>query len=100
MVQSPKWRILCGVLFFFSILFLPLWASAVFGTACLFLFRLYYEYIALFFLADLLYAVPEARYHHFVFVMTAGAIIIFFIAERLKKRMAVYRSHESAHTFL
>ncbi len=76
---------------FAAVLFLPFWISAIIGTVCLFLFRSYYEYIAFFFLSDLLYGTPLLRFHDFVFLTTAGSIVIFIIVEQLKKRMLQYQ---------
>lgn len=90
MIRNNAWRLVADLIFFCSILFLPIWVSVIIGTLFLFFFRSYYEYIAFFALADILYSAPEAQYHNFLLIMTAGSVVIFIFSEWLKKKLLRY----------
>ncbi|HTE49076.1 MAG TPA: hypothetical protein VK675_04170 [Candidatus Paceibacterota bacterium] len=80
-------RILASALLLVSILFLPVWVSAILGLAGIAYFSFFLEAVLLFFLSDLLYGVKEARFFNVVFVSLIAALICFTILELIKRKI-------------
>jgi hypothetical protein len=79
-------RILASILLLFSILFLPLWVSAILALAGIIYFAVFWEAAILFLLSDLLYGAREARFSGAVFISFAATVIILIIVEIVKKK--------------
>jgi len=83
-------RIAINIAFFFSILFLPWWASALLGVISLFLFSSFYELIFWAFVSDLLYGAPVVSLYGFNVIFTLSALVLFIAVEFLKKSIRFY----------
>jgi len=83
-------RIIFSILLLFSILFLPFYISTILALVGMFYFAFYLEAPLLFFLIDLLYGVPEVRFHNNIFLSFLIMIIIFIVIEMLKKKLKFY----------
>ncbi|MAG12572.1 hypothetical protein CL630_02040 [bacterium] len=79
-------RIFLNFLLFFSVLFFPWLVTIALGIAAVFLVRKFYEIIGWGVLYDLLYSTSDINLFGFHFFSTAGAIIIFYVAEFLKSK--------------
>ncbi len=83
-------RILASVLLLFSVLFLPFWVTAILALAGMIYFPVYWEAVALFFLSDLLYGAPEAKFFNLVFVSFFVSLAVLLALEALKKKLKFY----------
>ena len=84
-------RIILDILLLLSVFLMPFWFTALFAFVLLFYFENFYEIIPLFFLADLLYGVPESRFLGITAILLITAIIVYFLSFVLKKRLKFYR---------
>lgn len=80
-------RIILGSILFASALVLPLWVSVIIGVVGLILFPSYYELVAVAFLSDLLFAVPQSRFFSFQFVTTAIVLVVVIGVNMFRKKM-------------
>ena len=80
-------RIVLDILLFWGAFNFPFWAVVVFGLFGLIYFRNFYEFIAVFAIHDLLYAVPEARFGGSVFFLTIISIAVFFLSNFIKRKV-------------
>ncbi len=83
-----NFRVPVATFFFLSIFLFPWWVSAAAAVALVFLGD-GFEVVVGGFLADVLYAVPVPAFRGFLFVMTAGALALFFAA-RIAKRYLIH----------
>lgn len=82
-------RFLVDILLFVGALFLPWWLVLLTASALFFVFPRFYE---LFFVAmciDLLYGLPVDRFGNFQFVLSLGALFLYFALDFAKRRMRV-----------
>ena len=84
-------RILASVILLLSIIYLPLWVSAVLAVGGMFYFNLFWEAVFLFFLSDLLYGVEKSWFFNFTFVSSVLAALCLIILEFVKKKLKFYR---------
>lgn len=80
-------RISASIILLFSILYLPFWLSAILALLGMAYFSFFFEAVILFFLIDLLYGAPEAKFSGSVFVALLAALAAFIIIEFLKSRL-------------
>ena len=80
-------RILASVILLWSVLFMPLWVSAILAFAGILYFPFFLEAVFLFFLSDILYGAPELRFFNNVFISFLMVIVCFIILELLKKKL-------------
>lgn len=73
-----------------SIFFLPWWCTGILLLGIIVFFRWPFEVVVLAFFVDLLYGIPETRFHGFMFVGTLVTFGLLIIAEFLKTRMRTY----------
>ncbi len=85
----PK-RLIADILAFLSLFFLPWWCTGILLVGIIVFFRWPFEVVAFAFVADLLYGIPETRFHGFMFVGTLATLAILIIVEFLKTRMRSY----------
>jgi len=83
-------RILVSFLLLMSILFLPLWLSAIIAISAMVIYSFFFEAVLLFLLSDLLYGVKEDRYLGILFVSTIFSIILLLLIELVKKLIRFY----------
>ncbi len=81
-------RVPVATFFFLSIVLFPWWVSVVAAIALTFLSE-GFEVVVGGFLADVLYATAVPSFHGFMFIMTAGALALFFTA-RVAKRYLIH----------
>ncbi|MFA6257461.1 MAG: hypothetical protein WC671_00415 [Candidatus Paceibacterota bacterium] len=86
------YRILASVLLLFSILFMPLWVSAILALGGMVYFNIFWEAVPLFLLSDLLYGVKEIKFNNIIFISFIASIIILIIIEIIKKKLKFYPS--------
>lgn len=84
-------RVLASIILLFSVLFLPFWVSVILGLVSIAYFPFFIEAVFIFFLSDLLYAVPEAKFFGIVYVSFIFALAIFIGVELLRKRLRLQR---------
>lgn len=82
-------RILADILLIGIVLFAPWWVSLGVAAAFLFIFRDFYELIAVGLLIDLLYAAPAPRFFGFQFVFSFAALLLFVVLRQIKRRVRV-----------
>ncbi len=73
-------RVLLGIAFLFSALFLPWWLTICIGIFAIVLFRMYAVVIFGGFLMDMLFGIPEPRLFGFSCIYTAVFVILALIA--------------------
>ena len=83
-------RILASVFLLVSVLFLPLWFSALLALILMFYFDIFWEAVALFLLSDLLYGVPQSGFYNFAFVSFVSAGLGLLLIEFAKKKLKFY----------
>lgn len=83
-------RISVFVALLFSVIFLPFWFSAILALGSMIYFPKYYEAPVLFFLSDVLYGAPVAKFSRLVFVSFFASLAMLFIIETLKKKLRYY----------
>jgi hypothetical protein len=84
-------RILTFFVLLFSVLFMPLWVSAILAITSMFYFNVFWEATVLFFISDLLYGVKEAKNSPMIFTSFFVAILFLVILEMLKKKLRFYK---------
>jgi len=82
-------RILASIALLFSILYMPLWLSALIAILAMVYFSFFWEGVVLFFLLDLLYGVGESRYLGVFFVSFIVSLAVFLVIELIKKKVRV-----------
>ena len=80
-------RLFCTFFLLISVCVFPLYFTLAVGLFAVVWFDLYYELIPLYFLHDMLYAMPIHRFHGFELVMTTSAIVVVLLTDRVKKEM-------------
>lgn len=80
-------RILASFVLLFSILFFPIWVSAILALALMIYFSFFIEAVFLFLISDLLYGTPKPVFFDIVFISFLIAIIVFIIIELSKKKL-------------
>ena len=89
--MPPKFfRVLSYFIIGISIISFPWWWSLIILIAAVFYFPRYYEAFFFGFIMDLLYAAPLAKFYGVVFVSFAATIILFYLIEFFKRRLAFY----------
>lgn len=83
-------RILASVILLFSMLFMPLWVTAILALAGIIYFSVFWEAIVLFFLSDLLYGTNEAKFNDVFFITFFISLIVLILMEFLKKKLRFY----------
>ena len=83
-------RISVFIALLFSVIFLPFWVSVILALGGMIYFPKYFEAPALFFLSDVLYGAPVARFSNMVFVSFFISLVILLIIEVLKKKLKYY----------
>jgi len=83
-------RISAAVLLLFSVLFLPFWVSVFLALVGMIYFSVFWEAVALFFLSDILYGAPEAKFFNLVFVSFFVSLAVLLALEGLKKKLKFY----------
>ena len=82
-------RILASIALLFSILYMPLWLSALMALVAMIYFSFFWEGVAIFFLSDLLYGVGVSRYFGIFFVSFIVCLAVFVVIELVKKKIRV-----------
>lgn len=82
-------RILASLLLLLSILYMPLWLSAILALVGMLYFSFFWESVVLFFLSDLLYGVREARFFNIFFVSLIVSFLVLVLIELLKRKIRV-----------
>jgi hypothetical protein len=80
-------RILASVLILLAVLFAPFWLYTISIIAAMVYFSFFFAGLVWFFLADLLYGVPEAKFHGAVFVYLTFAALLFALLEFVKNKL-------------
>ncbi len=83
-------RSVIDVILILSAFMMPWWITALAACIALFYFESFYEIVVLGLIIDSLYNAAVPRVHHIQFVMTLGAIGIFFISVYIKERLRFY----------
>ena len=86
-------RVSAIFLLLFSTLFFPFWMTAVLGVAMMAYFPQFFEAVAVFFLLDLLYGVPEVRFYGTVYAGLIASTFTLLIIEFLKRKLKYYPEH-------
>jgi hypothetical protein len=84
-------RILASLVLLLSILFWPFWVSLILALAGIIYFNIFWEAMALFLLADLLFGAREVKWNGFIFTSFVLVSIVLIIAEITKKKLKFYR---------
>lgn len=84
-------RILAAAVLLFSVLFMPLWVSAILALAGMFYFHIFWEAVLLFLISDLLYGVKDTRLWNLYFVSFFISLILILIIEIVKKKLRYYQ---------
>ncbi len=86
-------RVMYSVVLLFSVLFLPYWFSLLLALVGVFYFDLYFEALALLFIADTLYGAKELRYFGFTFVTFLLGGVFLALSEFMKNKLKFYHKH-------
>ncbi len=84
MASLPWKRLGASLLLILSFIFAPFWLTIVLLVCFLYIFEYFAEGVALFFLADLAYAVPLDRFFGFSYALTAIAMLLFIVSLVIK----------------
>jgi hypothetical protein len=80
-------RLTSVILLLLAVFLLPWWLWLFLAVGFIFFIDKFYEIIPIFFLSDLVFALPEARFGGVVFVTTLAGIAIYFGLNMFKKRL-------------
>jgi len=80
-------RIICDIILFLGIFFLPWWGTAILTFVFMILFRRFWEGVAAIFFIDSLYSLPAAKFYGHFGIFIVPAIILFLIVENLKTKI-------------
>ncbi|OGJ06413.1 hypothetical protein A2456_02390 [Candidatus Nomurabacteria bacterium RIFOXYC2_FULL_36_19] len=83
-------RITFGILLLISVLFLPIWISAILALIGMIYFSLFLEAVFLFLLSDLLFGLKENGPFGIIFFSFTITLICFVILELLKKKLRLH----------
>lgn len=83
-------RITAGIILLFSIFWAPFWLQVFLALVFLFYFKNYYEFVLLFLLSDLLYAVPSDRFWGIRLFSFFLSIVVFAGVALLKTKLSFY----------
>jgi hypothetical protein len=86
------YRVITDIALFISLFIFPWWFVVVLAVIALFFFNSYYEVIFLGVIIDSLYNAPIARFHGFEFVVTIAMVLLYILAEVLKRRLRFYNA--------
>jgi hypothetical protein len=81
------YRIALSILMLVSAVAFPVFILLILGIVGLILYKNFYEIVPLYFINDVMYAIPQSRFLGFTFVMTALAIVLIFVAHFLHRRV-------------
>lgn len=84
-------RLFASILLLFSVLFLPIWISALLAILLIFYFDIYWEAVVIFLLSDLLYGAPETLFFDFPFFTFVFSVVFLVLLEFVKKKLKFYR---------
>lgn len=84
-------RILASFLLLFSVLFMPIWVSAILALAGALYFNVFWEASLLFLLSDILFGINKTNGSSLVFTSFFISLIILIIIEILKKKTKFYK---------
>ncbi|MEK7569696.1 MAG: hypothetical protein AAB500_02315 [Patescibacteria group bacterium] len=79
-------RIAFSLILLTSVLFFPFWLSVILALFGMIYFRLYLEAITVFFVSDLLFGVPQARFGGITFLSALVSAVVLFLIEFIKRR--------------
>ena len=80
-------RLLCTIFLVVSAVAFPLYFTLAVGVFAAVWFRTYWELVPIYFLNDILYGAPLARFAHVPFVMTILALILVFVSTFVHKQL-------------
>lgn len=80
-------RILAVLILLASVLFLPLWFSAILALIFMGFFNFFIEAVGIFLLSDLLYGAKEERFFNILFVSFLVSLAVFIVIELVKKKI-------------
>lgn len=87
LVAVHKKRIVFNIFLVASVIYMPWWVTAVLAVAGVFMFKRFYEIVAVGVLMDLLYGVPAPRFFNFWFVFTIGSLAVYLAAMKVKESL-------------
>lgn len=77
------------ILLIFSAFFLPWWLSLPLAILGFFSFKFFIEAVLVFFIMDLMYAIPEPRFGGYMFVMSSIALLFLVAINLFKKKIII-----------
>jgi len=80
-------RIICGLVLFLGIFFLPWWGTVLLVFVFTILFKWFWEGVVAMFFIDSLYSLPLAKFSSHFGIFTVSAIIFLLIIENLKTKI-------------
>ncbi|MBI3888720.1 hypothetical protein HY311_02920 [Candidatus Nomurabacteria bacterium] len=83
-------RILAFFLLLFSVLFMPLWVTAILALAGIIYFKVFFEAVLIFILSDLLYGIKETKNSPMLFISFFISVLVLVMIEIFKKRIRYY----------
>lgn len=83
-------RILCDIVLFASLFFLAWHWTAILAVIFIIIFPNFFEGIAAAFIFDFINSVPNAVFTGRLGIITALALILFFAANILRKRLRIF----------
>lgn len=82
-------RIICDLILFFALFFLPWWGTVLLAFIFMILFRCFWEGIVVALFIDSLYSFPDAKFYgRFGFFIISAALILLII-ENIRPRIRI-----------
>lgn len=90
--DHTKQRLVADLIVFFSLLYMPWWATLILAILCLFMFEHYFEILIVGVALDSLYNTAWHGYTNVQFILSAICLIVYVISFPLKRRLTLYRN--------
>jgi len=87
-------RFLASIVLLLSVLFMPIWLSAVLGLGAVIYFHDFYEALVLFLLSDLLYGAKGAGPFGAYFATFIISVILFILIQVLKRKLNINKEYQ------
>jgi hypothetical protein len=82
-------RIICDIILFFAIFFLPWWGTVLLAFIFMILFKWFWEGIVVALFIDSLYSLPLARIYGRFGFFTISATLILLIIENIRPKIRI-----------
>ena len=80
-------RIICDIILFLGIFFLPWWGTVILAFVFMILFKRFWEGVIAMLFIDSLYSLPTAKFYGHFGIFIVSAIVLLLIMENLKTRI-------------